>query len=138
MPKPFPFLLNIGTDICHSPRIFTILRQKRIARRFIKRVLTEEEIIENWHRIEGPLARWEKVARNRELLISKGGSPIAKERRSVDGGHAEQVEELLIADSGVSGVLWKDIWKEVSNNNRKEEKDVGKELMEVARFMAGR
>ncbi len=137
MPKPFPFPLNIGTDICHSPRIFTILRQKRIARRFIKRVLTEEEIIENWHRIEGPLARWEKVARNRDLLISKGGLPIAKDRKSVDG-HGEQAEELLMAESSVKGVSWKDIWKDVSNNNRNEQKEVGKELMEVARFMAGR
>jgi holo-[acyl-carrier protein] synthase len=40
---PLPFPLRIGTDICQVSRIYRILRSPR-GPRFVRRVLTEEEI----------------------------------------------------------------------------------------------
>ncbi|ROT40653.1 hypothetical protein SODALDRAFT_321961 [Sodiomyces alkalinus F11] len=42
-PKPFPFPLNVGTDICRISRIFRVLAGRR-ATRFVSRILTPEEI----------------------------------------------------------------------------------------------
>ncbi|KHO01549.1 4'-phosphopantetheinyl transferase [Metarhizium album ARSEF 1941] len=44
--RPFPFPINIGTDICQISRIYTILRGPRRTR-FINRVLAPEEVA--WH-----------------------------------------------------------------------------------------
>lgn len=41
--KPFPFPLNVGTDICRISRVFRILAGRH-ASRFASRILTPEEI----------------------------------------------------------------------------------------------
>ena len=43
LPFPSPFPLNIGTDICHIPRILDILTSPR-GGRFIRRVFAPEEL----------------------------------------------------------------------------------------------
>lgn len=40
--RPFPFPLNVGTDICQISRIYRILRSPR-GTRFVQRVLAPEE-----------------------------------------------------------------------------------------------
>lgn len=40
--RPFPFPLNVGTDICQISRIYHILRSPR-GTRFVQRVLAPEE-----------------------------------------------------------------------------------------------
>ncbi|EAW13390.1 holo-ACP synthase [Aspergillus clavatus NRRL 1] len=43
-PRPFPFLLNIGTDIVHLPRITRLLnRPGNYLHRFTRRILSEPE-----------------------------------------------------------------------------------------------
>lgn len=58
MPKPFPFPITVGTDICHVKRIYKILTASGSAigvgngildakaKKFIYRVLTKEEVDE--------------------------------------------------------------------------------------------
>ncbi|TFB03633.1 hypothetical protein CCMA1212_004266 [Trichoderma ghanense] len=41
--RPFPFPLNIGTDICRISRIHAILRSPRRATRFVNRIFSPEE-----------------------------------------------------------------------------------------------
>ncbi|KAH6672788.1 hypothetical protein F5X68DRAFT_215025 [Plectosphaerella plurivora] len=41
-PKPFPFPLNVGTDICQISRIFRVLASPR-GSRFVDRILTPSE-----------------------------------------------------------------------------------------------
>ena len=41
--RRFPYPLSIGTDICHIPRIYSILNSTR-AVRFLRRILNEEEL----------------------------------------------------------------------------------------------
>lgn len=40
--RPFPFPLNVGTDICQISRIYGILKSPR-ALRFVNRILSPEE-----------------------------------------------------------------------------------------------
>lgn len=55
MPKPFPFPIRIGTDICHITRIFNILTNEngRKAQAFVSKVLTEQEILISKNRLAG-------------------------------------------------------------------------------------
>jgi hypothetical protein len=51
MPRPFPFALSIGTDICHIVRIYNILTHPRVrAQLFVRKVLNPAEILasESW------------------------------------------------------------------------------------------
>jgi holo-[acyl-carrier protein] synthase len=46
MPRPFPFALGIGTDICHIPRIQKILTNpKGSAQHFFRKVLNPAETL---------------------------------------------------------------------------------------------
>ncbi len=59
--RPFPIPMHVGTDICHIPRIMTILRDPSRAAPFVRRILTPSEI---------PYA-------NRELIKVMGLTPLA-------------------------------------------------------------
>jgi len=43
MPKPFPFPITLGTDICHRPRILDVLKANKNSKRFVDKVLVPEE-----------------------------------------------------------------------------------------------
>jgi holo-[acyl-carrier protein] synthase len=48
MPRPFPFALGIGTDICHVGRIYRIItKPEGRAQQFIRNVLNPTEIREH-------------------------------------------------------------------------------------------
>lgn len=49
--RPFPFPLNVGTDICQISRIYSILAGPR-ATRFVKRILTPEELASHDARLQ--------------------------------------------------------------------------------------
>jgi hypothetical protein len=72
MPKPFPFPLNIGTDICSIPRIQKIFLQATRGPRFVKRILTKRERQETRSRWEAPIERYWQAWRRRLLLAWKG------------------------------------------------------------------
>lgn len=42
-PIPFPYALNIGTDIVHIPRIARLLRRGDYLTRFVRRILHDQE-----------------------------------------------------------------------------------------------
>jgi hypothetical protein len=142
MPKPFPFPVNVGTDICHRLRILDILKERRIARRFIQRILTEEERAENKERIEGPLGRWERTIHIKYELLAKARNGFLEEgkRGHVLKGGRKGEEIFIVGDDGVKAqrVTSKDIWKNASDNNLREQQKVSKEMGELASFMAGR
>jgi holo-[acyl-carrier protein] synthase len=48
--RPFPFPINIGTDICQISRIYTILNSPRRAR-FVNRILAPEELARHGSRL---------------------------------------------------------------------------------------
>ncbi|PTB80687.1 hypothetical protein M440DRAFT_1325702 [Trichoderma longibrachiatum ATCC 18648] len=49
--RPFPFPLNIGTDICRISRIYAILRSPRRGMRFVNRIFSPEEQATKDHRL---------------------------------------------------------------------------------------
>jgi hypothetical protein len=71
MPKPFPYPLNIGTDICSIPRIRKILLKATSGPRLVKRILTERECLEARSRWEAPIERYWQADRRRLLLAQK-------------------------------------------------------------------
>jgi hypothetical protein len=71
MPKPFPFPLNIGTDICSIPRIRAILLKSTGGPRLVKRILTERECLETRSRWEAPVERYWQAQRRKLLLTWK-------------------------------------------------------------------
>jgi hypothetical protein len=71
MPKPFPFPLNIGTDICSIPRIRKIFLKATGGPRLVKRILTERECEETRNRWEGPIERYWQANRKKLLLAWK-------------------------------------------------------------------
>jgi hypothetical protein len=68
MPKPFPFPLNIGTDICSIARIQKIFRKPSRGPQFVRRILTERECQESRSRWEAPIERYWQAWRRRLLL----------------------------------------------------------------------
>jgi hypothetical protein len=67
MPRPFPFPFSVGTDICSIDRIFGILKGSN-GRRFMRRVLIEQERHEGLERCDGPLQRWRLAGRVSSVL----------------------------------------------------------------------
>jgi hypothetical protein len=74
MPRPFPFPFNIGTDVCHIPRVLNILKAHG-GIRFVRRILTEKERDESNTRfgdgnggIDGIFKRWGEAKRVGDLL----------------------------------------------------------------------
>jgi holo-[acyl-carrier protein] synthase len=49
--RPFPFPLNIGTDICQISRVYRILASPR-ATRFVNRILAPEELAHHDARLQ--------------------------------------------------------------------------------------
>ncbi|KAL6898242.1 hypothetical protein GGI43DRAFT_408707 [Trichoderma evansii] len=80
--RPFPFPLNIGTDICQISRIYGILKSPRCMR-FVNRILSPEEQANKDPRLrcleDRPIV---KPFQNNELYPfekSKGGASISEE-----------------------------------------------------------
>lgn len=98
--RPFPYPLNIGTDICHIPRIYSILNSARAAR-FVRRVLTEEEAARRGQRVS-PIAR---ILQN-DAGIQKHGE-VTEERSKVKSlsdsqrSHAEADRESELWEAAV-------------------------------------
>lgn len=117
MPKPFPFPLVVGTDICSIPRIRNILAGKH-GIGFIRKVLRQEERVENKFRCDDALEKWRKVEKLKDMLVWK------EQRNTM------HVVEGKLSDEEVAKYLQRQIDK--SENEAKES------LREVATFMAGR
>jgi phosphopantetheinyl transferase (holo-ACP synthase) len=65
MPR-FPFPIQIGTDICHIPRILAILRKNHGAA-FVKKILRPEERAQCDKRVNVPLLKLNAIEKARKL-----------------------------------------------------------------------
>lgn len=70
MPKPFPWPLNVGTDICSIPRILGIL-SGNTSLKFVRRILTVEERNHYQARVDWPLSKWQETVRRQEQIERK-------------------------------------------------------------------
>lgn len=127
-PLPFPFPLHIGTDICHIPRIVDILRSRHCAR-FIRRVLTPEELRNNNPAISRTLRAVEEITVKKTVgLAGVGGIGQELPRK----GKKKWLEEEHGEESGL------DRWEA----KLQEEEDLSPEALRLYRragqFMAGR
>lgn len=70
MPRPFPFAINVGTDICSIKRIFKLLLARRDPTPFLRKILNEQERKElPYNKIEKPLSLYfEALDKKKELL----------------------------------------------------------------------
>jgi phosphopantetheinyl transferase (holo-ACP synthase) len=99
MPRPFPFGLNIGTDICHIPRIWNILFDKgsassagHRAERFVTKVLNEHERV--------PVLRKLKYFQHAEEELSFKDVKLEENRHHHDGmnnGQENISKKMLLA-----------------------------------------
>ncbi|CZR69735.1 uncharacterized protein PAC_19635 [Phialocephala subalpina] len=117
MPKPFPLPLAVGTDICSIPRIQKILTGKH-GIKFIRKVLRQEERVENKFRCDDALEKWRSVEKMKDLLVWKGQK------------NTMHTAEGKLSDEEVAKYLQREIDK--SENEAKES------LGKAATFMAGR
>lgn len=73
MPRPFPFPVNIGTDICSVHRIFNILKAQNGsgADAFLRRIFTDQEREQFQHRsYSKTLQSWHKL-QNKKIQLDK-------------------------------------------------------------------
>ena len=71
MPRPFPFPINVGTDICSVQRIFNILKAQNSSGSdaFLRRILTDQEREQFQHRSYAKtLQLWHKLQKKRFQL----------------------------------------------------------------------
>ena len=74
MPRPFPFPINVGTDICSVQRIFGILKAQNGngADAFLRRILTDQEREQFQHRSYAKtLQLWHKLQKKKFQLDKK-------------------------------------------------------------------
>lgn len=106
MPRPFPFPINIGTDICSIDRIYNILKRTS-GLRFVRRVLIERERHEALERLDAPLERWRLAGRVGSILDWKrremGLSPRELEKRRLQVEMKKEVLDTAEKDIGGEG-----------------------------------
>ncbi|RFU28262.1 hypothetical protein B7463_g8088, partial [Scytalidium lignicola] len=164
-PIPFPLPFTIGTDICHIPRIFSILtssnnyKNRKIAHRFIRKLLTEEEYEESRKQIDGALNDLAGLSQRRALILKRGQElgVLAKGKgkwkfgvedfdEEKNGGDAEATvkgnEKETGKDDNDNGTIKRvgseDVLKTLMRSLGEEEKVVKKRVKVVANFLAGR
>ncbi|KAL9103156.1 MAG: hypothetical protein Q9163_001761 [Psora crenata] len=69
VPKPFPYPLGVGTDICNTNRIAGLLRLRDVRERWVRRTFT---------RLEWP-AIWQSFQRVRLMSLGDNGNRAAKD-----------------------------------------------------------
>jgi hypothetical protein len=71
-PRPFPFPINVGTDICSVQRIIRILGDAKYRSRFPKRILTPKELKSRWLPLVDTLEAWKHLqTQRRDLGLEK-------------------------------------------------------------------
>ena len=104
-PLPFPFPLNIGTDIVHLPRIAALLtRRGHYLDRFTRRILHDEEQRDFHSRFK------ESFANKLHTAASPRSPPITAEMtRWLAGRFAAKEAARKAAPGGAASIGWKDV-----------------------------
>ena len=72
IPKPFPFPIEIGVDICRTARIASLLRQERTRNRWAQRVFTRLEwpaLVRRFQRVDRADGETYSQAQNRQQQL---------------------------------------------------------------------
>ncbi|KAB8069958.1 4'-phosphopantetheinyl transferase superfamily [Aspergillus leporis] len=112
-PIPFPFALNIGTDIVHLPRITRLIRRGDYFTRFTRRILHDQE---------------QHDFRTRFALSAPAHTPDSTNQISTDmarwlaGRFAAKEAARKAAPKGAASIGWKDVMVRVgeTDNGRPE------------------
>jgi holo-[acyl-carrier protein] synthase len=144
--RPFPHALNIGTDICHIPRIDAILSEnERTAQRFLKKVLNPAEDLYKGKSIEETLRNWHAQrlsSGEKSTTLSEDGALLAKGLSQFVAGRWAAKEAIIKAHTGArltmkditiesvtkedgsSGapIAWVDIWEGAKLKEQREVK----------------
>ncbi|KAA8650099.1 hypothetical protein EYZ11_001315 [Aspergillus tanneri] len=103
-PFPFPFPLNIGTDIVHLPRITRLLRRGDYFTRFTRRILCDQEQQDFNRRFAlTPISPAESTSRETPYIIS------ADMARWIAGRFAAKEAARKAAPMGAATTGWKDV-----------------------------
>ena len=72
IPKPFPFPIEVGVDICRTARIASLLRQERTRNRWAQRVFTRLEwpaLVRRFQRVDRADGETYKQAQKRQQQL---------------------------------------------------------------------
>lgn len=147
MPRPFPFPLTIGTDICSIPRIYAILHHPSKVNqgtKFIDRIFTEEEKAQFIDRsiagLPGALSKWDECIKKRRHLDAKREELrlLGKRAKRLAKLRDAKVMELVEGNDVPLGTDSRAILQRLSKQLLEEERIVESQLKNAAPFIAGR
>ncbi|KAJ5143034.1 uncharacterized protein N7515_001821 [Penicillium bovifimosum] len=101
-PLPFPFPLNIGTDIVHIPRIAQLLTRPDYLTRFTRRILCDQE--QTYFR-----KRFSEALKERAAYHQQPPPVPAEITRWLAGRFAAKEAARKAAPSGAASIGWKDV-----------------------------
>jgi holo-[acyl-carrier protein] synthase len=132
---PFPYALNIGTDIVHLPRITRLLTSRpNYLSRFTQRILSEAEQRDFHRRFKGitqisPSQNTSETAPNftiASISASARSPPITPEiTRWLAGRFAAKEAARKASPAGAASIGWKDVIVRVEEDERKSTASTG-------------
>ncbi|KAL3427299.1 holo-acyl-carrier-protein synthase [Phlyctema vagabunda] len=138
MPRPFPFPINIGNDICRISRIREILGHQTgvgHGRRFVDRIFTEDEKrqlqVPPFPDLLTQLSRWDELVRQRKALDLRTSEVLAARKKKKQPSVLEAAEQAAL-DRDAS------IAQHLARQLAKVEKTASAGLDRYAEFVAGR
>ncbi|KAJ6168468.1 hypothetical protein N7497_001311 [Penicillium chrysogenum] len=108
-PLPFPFPLNIGTDIVHIPRIARLLARPNYLPRFTRRILCDQEQ-HDYH------CRFSEILKARAAYHQQPPPVPADITRWLAGRFAAKEAARKAAPSGAASIGWKDVMVRVQED----------------------
>ncbi|EKV15923.1 Phosphopantetheinyl transferase PptB [Penicillium digitatum] len=108
-PLPFPFPLNIGTDIVHIPRISRLLDRPHYLQRFTRRILCNQEQHDFYTRFSEMLKA--------HTANQQQPPPVPADiTRWLAGRFAAKEAARKAAPSGAASIGWKDVMVRVQED----------------------
>ncbi|KAJ5532251.1 hypothetical protein N7494_008803 [Penicillium frequentans] len=108
-PIPFPFALNVGTDIVHLPRITALLtRRGNYLTRFTRRILCDQEQRDFHHRFKESLSL-QSQSQNNSDTPTRSSIVTADMTRWLAGRFAAKEAARKAAPDGAASIGWKDV-----------------------------
>ena len=130
IPKPFPFPIEVGVDICRTVRIASLLRQERTRNRWAQRVFTRLEwpaLVRRFQRVDRADGETYSQAQNRQQQLKD-----ARQEPEEGMGDMEQNIWMLPKLSTLTSVLENEeaYWSAIGDDRSR--------LGILARHLAGR
>lgn len=165
MPRPFPFPLNVGTDICSVKRIFNILKTQKDGNAFLRRILldqereqfqqkgyskllqTEDKLRKKIHqlikrRIELGIPKPWREQVDQVIKYNKPGNPASSTsnapKLAQDATFDTTTNEQLSSNPSPRWVNNFDILRHLEDEILTEHKAMSKQLKRISQFIAGR